>query len=192
MTRLAFRFRSCLAVLGAVMVVMGGSYARAGSCDEAARELQRKWERLSDSVEALRDAHRSGDLSLVHVFSHKISQQVEELREFQENTPCPGLKASQSSRNLSPVKTDVAPHQDEPCNELRRMHMKLVITINSLRRRQNSVFSQLTAQEQEDLTRSGAELEQIREVLRSRCPAERTKPRPRGVRPSVEVKHGRP
>lgn len=152
---------------------VAGAYGQNTSdCEELQATLNLRREKLAEYIDALRVSHERGDMRLIQAFSHKIDRLADEIRQAEEFHKCPKGAPATTSPGLSPIKTDAAAFVTESCGELRRFQVMLLIKINALRRRHQSVFSQLNSEEKDSLENAEEKLKNVRSALKARCPAE--------------------
>jgi hypothetical protein len=141
-------------------------------CEALRAVLKQRKEKLTEYIEALKMSQEHGDMRLIQAFCNKIDRLADEIREAEETHNCPEELPSQNSPGLSPIKTDAAAFVTQSCGELRRMQVMLLIKINALRRRDQSVFSQLNTKERDSLENASETLTNVRNALKARCPEE--------------------
>ncbi len=171
-----------------VLCLSGASGGDSIDCEALRAVLDQRREKLGEYIEALKMSHEQGDMRLVQAFCNKIDRLADEIREAEESHKCPERPSSPTSPGLSPIKTDAAAFVTQSCGELRRMQVMLLIKINTLRRREQSVFSQLTAEEREALENSAETLKSVRNALKARCPEQPPKKKP-GRRSGARSEH---
>lgn len=172
-----------------VFCASGASAEDDTDCEALRKALDWKQEKLAEYIEALRLSFEQRDMRLVQAFSHKVERLADEIHQTKELHRCPEKPPAQASPGLSPIKSDAAAFVTQSCGELRRMQVILLIKINTLRRREQSVFSQLSAEEKESLENAAETLKQVRNALKARCPDQPRKKSRR--RTGVGVGHSR-
>jgi hypothetical protein len=177
------RFASSIAILLLTIMELINCRVCAGEdkCEKAIRDFQSKRERLSEYTSALREACDEGDLSLMIVFHDKIGRLLEELSRFREPPGCPGPEG-RSALAPNTVKSESDAFEDKSCAELQRLRVQLLITVNSLERRQHSLFSQLSPEQKDELTRAMKDLAALGTAIKAKCPEESSSSRQRRPR----------
>lgn len=176
-----------MVVCACILFTSGAIGQDADDCEALLAVLGQRREKLAEYIDALKMSHERGDMVLVQAFCHKIDTLAEEIRQAENSRKCPQKSVLQVSPGLSPIKSDATNFVTQSCGDLRRMQVMLLIKINALRRRDQSVFSQLNAKEKESLDDANETLKNVKNALRSRCPEEpqttkakrRARPEPR-------------
>ena len=142
-------------------------------CEALIRDTEKKREKLTQYIEALKHSHRDGDLALAAIFNHEIGRVIEQIQALEAKFDCVKNRKVRNHEGLSPTKSDDGIFQNKTCGELRRMQVKLAIEINSLKRRQHSTFSRLTDSELTNLETPLENLVKFAGILRTRCVRDR-------------------
>ena len=160
---------TCLAfsILFSVLPVSYASTER--ECEAAHRELEGRREKLSHYLGALHEAYQRGDLRLMALFSRQIAILLEEMITTEEMIDCPEPEMDFQANGLSPTKAVENGFLEKSCRELKRMHVQLLMRINSLQRREHSTFSQLSSSERSDLEKALKDLKGVRDAWRAKC-----------------------
>ncbi len=151
-------------------------------CEAAHKDLEHRREKLSQYLGALREAYRNGDLRLMALFNRQIGIVIEEMITTEEMIDCPEPERDLRTNGLSPTRTIENGFLDKSCGELKRMHLQLLIQLNSLKRREHSMFSQLSPSEQNDLDKALRDLKGVRNAWRAKCGRGKTRRGPRSRR----------
>ncbi len=141
-----------------------------GECDKSLRELEQKKKLLVEYEEALQKFLKEKDEKLLSVLRHKVvdlSQQIMVLEAAVAN--CPGVRKSAVGEGLSSIKSDEEKYATKSCGDLRRMLVQLIRKINSLKRREASLFSDLNPLERSELRDANEELALVKSILKARC-----------------------
>ncbi len=170
MSRRWFRSSVLLWILCALSSVIG-EYVRAQDlCDAAWKELHQEKQRLNDYLSAFQQSHERQDLRLAEVLKFKISQSKKKLQDLQliiKN--CPSRESSLPADGLSNAKSHDGPYADKSCAELKKMLFPLLVSKRALERRQKSMLSNLTDEEDEELREISDKLRHLKKALKNRC-----------------------
>lgn len=139
-------------------------------CDDARKHLRQEQRLLDDYLSALQESYENKDKKLAGVLNFKISQSRKRLHELELIlTYCPSKESSRSQEGLSGAKSDDGRFADKSCGELRKMLFSLLVSKRALKRREKSMFSKLTDEEEAELLDVSDQLRHVRKALRSRC-----------------------
>lgn len=156
-------------VIGCHVLLPAPVMPRDPRCGPLTEDARQKRVKISQYVDALREMDRQGDLRLMRVFVHEIDQLLDGIAETDGPLDCPRPIEQAAPQAMGPVKADVGIHLDKSCGELRQMLIRLIVRINRYKRREKSMYAQLSVAERKDLDRTVEEFEQIKEALRARC-----------------------
>jgi hypothetical protein len=159
--------------------VPSGAWADS-ACKAIENSLLGHKKQLAEYMEILRDLNDKRDAERIRTITANVNQLSVIINHVEaELADCYGDGRTQSPRGMAHIKTD---EQDEyaskSCSVLQRTLLQLIRTINVLKRRENSIFSQLTAEEQAELRSAERKEEKVRAALKKRCET-RKKPRRR-------------
>lgn len=130
---------------------------------------------LSRCVESLVRANARNDLAGVAALSEKIGRLVEQIRELEARRECLHNNEGRN-RGVGSTKTDPAVFESKSCYELQQLRVKFLMTVNALKRREGSKFSQLSTSEREELDRAQADLRAVRSLYTAKCSGEQPPP----------------
>jgi hypothetical protein len=148
------------------------------ACSAIAKTLEQKRRQLGDYFEALKKLHNEKDARLLEVLNFKISDLTGQIRNLEtEMAGCPGGSAGQG---LSAIKSDEDPYSTKSCDDLRKMLLQLARKIAPLKRRERSLFSELTTAEKAELQEAERDLQLVKSELKKRCSQPAAKPSPQG------------
>jgi hypothetical protein len=139
------------------------------SCDEIRRELAVKKRQMVNYSGAVKKLNDHNDAPIVGLLNHKITELADQINKMDaELRECSALSESESE--ISQVKVAQEDlYGAKSCGELRRMLVQLIRKVNSLKRRETSLFSELTQLERNELEAANEELAKVRTALKSRC-----------------------
>jgi hypothetical protein len=130
---------------------------------------------LARCVESLVKAQAQDDLAGVAALSEKIGRLVEQIRELEARSECRQDDAW-PSHGVGSVKSDPAVFASKNCSELKQLRVKFLMTVNALKRRERSKFSQLNSSEKEELDRAEGDLRSVNEAMVAKCAEEKPPP----------------
>jgi len=165
------RFAPIVILLSAVTIAFPTFLSAAEHrCDLARAELLQKNGQILEYVAALQKAAQDNELDLVGVLSFKIGELVDDARRLEkEVSACPEKSSSGGSPGLSAAKSEEHQYATMRCPELRERVILLLRKINSMKRRENSLFSRLTEEESAELEAARRQLKLVQEAIRARC-----------------------
>ena len=144
-------------------------------CDVARKEMMRKKEELSEYVDALGKSHAKDDYAFMDVLNFKINELIQRTKELeQELAGCPEPKPATPPQGMSGIKSDDDVIPEKNCGDLKKMLVPLMRKVNSLKRREKSVFSGLSPEEKSELAKAENELKMVKESMGKRCGAAET------------------
>ena len=149
------------------------------ACVQAKQDLLTRKQKLAEYISALQSFQKKGDWTLAEIFSKEITRIIADIKQFSETLDCPDEHEPSPSPGLSPVKADMGTYATKNCAELKQTLVRLLISTNAPRRREQAMMSQLTHNEKTELKRNMRELEQVRNAIRARCSAPRASRRNR-------------
>jgi hypothetical protein len=169
MSGMSFSGLFLLTVAICVIVFSQSAIAEDKGCEALRKDLELKRGRLAEYLVTLDKFRDKGDPELESVLKHKINDLLDKINRAEEVTDCAKRNAPAALEGISPVKTDVGEYVTKSCTELRTMLVQLLRKTNSLKRREHSTFSELTAAEKAILRDSEKELRTVTEILKARC-----------------------
>lgn len=142
-------------------------------CDGARKELQQERHRLNDYEAALRQSYDHTDSNLTRVLNFKISQAKKKVSDLELIIKyCPSSQVSNRPEiGLSGPKSDDGRYADKSCADLKKMLFPLLIKKRKLERRQKSMLSSMTEEDEAELQKISEELRHVRKALKTRCSA---------------------
>lgn len=147
-------------------------FGQDGSCEVIRNDLQQKNRLLVEYVAGLKKLDSRVDPEIVNLLNSKIVELRQEiLQSEKELAACQGQRGPRAMEGLAPTKSEDGEHLTKSCGELRKRFVILVKSVHSLRRREGSMLSELTAAEKKELHEASEELKGVREALTSRCSA---------------------
>jgi len=175
------RLRFLVFVLSVVVMPLTNHLHAAGPenwCGEIKKELAEKQKRLQEYLQALQATYDGGDRRIADALNHKIKQLKEELEVFrQEAADCTGYDSETMAQGLKSSKADEAKYAGKSCGELRKVLFPLLVKTRALKRKEKSLLSGLTPQEEADLASYTEQLTTVSQILRTRCADGDTPPR---------------
>lgn len=158
-----------------LLILAAESSGAAGedACSAIARNLKHtKWQ-LKEYLEAMQKVTDQNDARLLELLNHKISDLSERVRSLEtEHAACPDAKLDEG---LTTVKTDEDQYATKSCAELSKMLLQLLRKTAGLKRRERSLFSELTPSEKAELQEWNQELQTVKSILKTRCAESATK-----------------
>lgn len=150
-----------------------GSDAWAGEwCDDARKELERKEARFAEYLRALQASYERHDLKVMEAVNHKINQVKREIETLKRETAqCEERGPGHGGEGLSSAKTDEAKFGTKNCAELRKMVFPLLRRTRALKRKEKSLLSSITPEEQAELAEATEQLQVLNRILKTRCGA---------------------
>jgi hypothetical protein len=139
------------------------------SCKEIRKELEVKKRQMLNYAGAVKKLNDLNDAPIVTLLNHKIAELADQIDKMDaELRECSTLAESESEINPVRSITD-EPYRSKSCGELRRMLVQLLRKFHSLKRRESSLFSELSQLEKTELESANDELAKVRNALKSRC-----------------------
>lgn len=149
---------------------------RAGDeCRLVRSQIEARRADLGQCVESLVRAQAQDDLAGVAALSEKITRLVEEIRELDARPEC-RHDGARRAHGLGTVKSDPGVFESKSCSELQQLRMKFLMSVNALKRRERSKFSQLNATEKEELDRAEGDLRSVKGAIAAKCAQEKPLP----------------
>jgi hypothetical protein len=137
------------------------------ACATVAQNLKQTKAQLKEYLEAFQKLRNEKDARLLELLNHKINDLSERVRELDaEFAGCPNAKLDEG---LTTVKSDEDQYATKSCPELSKMLLQLLRKTAALKRRERSLFSDLTATEKAELQQWNEELRIVKSVLKNRC-----------------------
>lgn len=144
-------------------------------CDAARKEMMSKKVELSEYVDALSKSHAKDDYAFMDVLNFKINELITRTKELErELASCPEPRQATPPPGMSGMKSDEEVIAEKSCGDLKKMLVMLMRKVNSLKRREKSVFSGLSPEEKSELSKVESELKTVKENLGKRCGAAET------------------
>ncbi|MDQ7783703.1 MAG: hypothetical protein RDU20_12540 [Desulfomonilaceae bacterium] len=156
----------CIALSG----IVGDRAGAQDMCDAARKELRQESQRLNEYVSALQESYDDRDFKLAEVLKFKIGQAKKKLQDLQlmaEN--CPAGESKLPESGLSGAKSDDGRYADVSCIDLKKMLFPLLVSKRELERRQKSMLSKPTDEEEAKLRDVSDKLRDVRRALKTRC-----------------------
>ncbi len=141
------------------------------ACKAIEQSLQGHKKKLAAYMETLRDLDERRDAQRFRSVTSSVNQLSVIINHMEaELAACYGDGRTQSSTGMAHVKTD---EEDEyafkNCSDLQRSLLLLIRKINVLKRRENSIFSQLSSEEKAELRAAEEDELKVRAALKKRC-----------------------
>ena len=167
-------FIACLIAVGPVHA--GPPAKEEHWCIKVGAELKQKQQRLKEYRDALRAALANNDSPLCEALKHKIKQETEEVRILErESADCAAHDPTAMAQGLRAAKTEESKYATKSCGELRKLVFPLLIRERALKRKEKSLLSVLTPEEETDLATCSEQLRVIGHLLRTRCAERRSR-----------------
>jgi hypothetical protein len=142
----------------------------ADRCEAVRKEMMRKKEELAEYVDALAKSHAKDDYSFMNVLNFKINELITSTKELErELVGCPEPRQVAPPPGMSGIKSDEEAISAKSCEDLKKMLVPLIRKVNSLKRRDKSVFSGLSLEEKSELSKAESELKIVKESLGKKC-----------------------
>ncbi len=159
-----------LAVIVALSVVSNAFPASRQDCSSLRKEMEFKQGELNSYLDALGKSRTQQDSQLLVALNHKIDELVTQIALLEEKLGnCGEPQESKKIEGFSPVKSEESKFATKSCGELRKMLVQIHRKVNSFKRRENSLLSDLSPAEKSELKEAGKDLEKIRQILNGRC-----------------------
>lgn len=159
---------SYLTIIGflCLFVLMGNSSAD-DSCQALVDELDLKKRQMREYSGLLDTLDQKKDAPLINLLNHKIRELKDQIRKMDDElTEC----SSVANLQKNPKKTlDDATLKKKSCGELRNLLLQLLRKTYQLKRRENSIFSELSSSEKEELDSFQNEIARVKELLKLKC-----------------------
>ena len=168
-----------------VLMLVAPVYSQEESCETVRQNLEQKRLEVTSYSEAVQKLIASGDTSTATLLNKKIEDSLNWILYLGERLgKCsPGNVTGGPSSSTSSVKSDELKCQGKECKDLRKNMLQLLRKKHSLNRRVNSVFSQLTIEDQAVLRVTEQEIKEIQECLKKNCSRDTT---PKFMRPNQQ------
>ncbi|MBI5569526.1 MAG: hypothetical protein HY914_06225 [Desulfomonile tiedjei] len=139
-------------------------------CGALKTKLTQKRQQLSEHVDALRKLNEQGELVIMGVMTQRVHELLDEMIKLQEQgSACPDLGQPKPVSGLDSVKSDASEYTSMGCDELRKVLFALLQKTSALKRRQNSVFSALSAAEKAELQDVEGALKEVKAAIKTKC-----------------------
>lgn len=136
---------------------------------EIAKNLEQNSLRLREYAGALQKAHKERDFQLITVLNGQIDETLKQIRVGEaEFLNCPVTKPHDGPA-ISSVKSQDTKFADLSCGELKKKYIQLLRKYHSLARRQQSVLSELSADEKMELRTTQDSMTAVDLELKKRC-----------------------
>ncbi len=167
------------------LIVVAPYSAAEDRCAEIAKNLEQNSLKLKEYATALQNAHRDRDFQLITVLNGQIDETLKQIRVGEaELLNCPATRGHEGPA-ISSVKSQDTKFADLSCGDLRKKYIQLLRKYHSLARRQQSVLSELSADEKVELRITEDSLTAVDLELKKRCgsppapkPFRRSSPQP--------------
>ncbi|MBM3300567.1 MAG: hypothetical protein FJY85_11490 [Deltaproteobacteria bacterium] len=138
-------------------------------CQSIRNQLDSEQQRMRDYLLALQASYDGKDFQLSEALNHKIVQLRKEVELLKQQALACGGTLDNSLAGLSSSKTEEAQLAAKSCGELRKALFPLHRKIRALKRREKSVLSSLTPEEEVELSAASEQLKEINGALKARC-----------------------
>jgi hypothetical protein len=156
-----------LLILSFSLLLVNYVSAAEDACSVISKSLEQKKRQLGDYFEALKRLHNERDARLLEVLNFKIADLSEQIRGLEvEMAGCP---RGNTGEGLSAIKSDEDQYATKSCEDLRKMLLQGLRRTASLKRREKSLFSELTTAEKAELQEANRELQIVKSELKKRC-----------------------
>lgn len=162
----------CLLVISASLFFVMPSHSSTleKDCKAIQQELERKKQRMSEYISALQKFNEQDDVEIVGAMNQKISELSTQMRKLEKDLAgCDKRKSQDAAQGFSIVKSDDGRYATVPCGELRKKLVVLMQKAHGLKKRQQSMLSELTATETRELQEVSQDLQAVRDALKTRC-----------------------
>jgi hypothetical protein len=163
-------FSAALAVIVMLSLATSAFPASQPDCDALRKEMESKQGELNSYLDALGRSRTQQDSMLSGALNHKIDQLITQIALLEERLArCGDQQETIEGQGLSSVKSEEGKFATKTCGELRKILVQLHRKVNSFKRRENSLLSDLTSAEKNELKESVQNLETVRKLLNTRC-----------------------
>lgn len=158
-------------LISLVFILVPPVYSQDESCDKIRQDLEQKRLEVASYSESVQKLIAAGDTSTATLLNKKIEDSLNWILYLEERLrQCsPGNITSSGNLPTGSVKTDELKCQGKECNDLRKSMLQLLRKKNSLIRRVNSVFSELTVEDRAVLRVTEQEIKEVQECLKKNC-----------------------
>ena len=157
----------CLTLITLIVFVINS--AAEDRCAEVVRTLEQNSVRLREYATALQNAHRDRDFQLITVLNGQIDETLKQIRVGEaELLNCPAQTPLGTS-GISSVKLHDTKFAGANCEELKKKYIQLSRKFNSLARRQQSLLSELSAEQKAEYKETEDSLSAVESELKKRC-----------------------
>jgi hypothetical protein len=171
----------CLFIIE-VFFGLGCAWAMEDACKKLLADIETKRSLVADYRVVLKGMQDPKDKSLISAINDKLSELTREIELLEEEAKnCPKPLGQGSKEGLGQVKSDEARFTGKSCTEMKRSLVKTLRKIYVLKRREKSLFSELSETERTELIDLNEELRLLRIALKAKCPA-KSGPAPRRLR----------
>ncbi|MBI5250019.1 MAG: hypothetical protein HY912_11040 [Desulfomonile tiedjei] len=159
-----------LAGFFAFFLVSHACSASQQDCNSLRQDLEFRQTELTSYLDALGKSRNQQDSLLLGALNHKIDELISQIALLEEKMANCGESTEQTRiEGFSSVKSEEGKFATKNCGELRKTLVQLHRKVNSFKRRENSLLSDLTTAEKNELKDADQDLEKIRKILNSRC-----------------------
>lgn len=137
------------------------------SCKTAKKEIGLKRQQLSEYVTAM--MKMKNDAYLKNAFQYKIDEITKEIHQMESDLDTCTESGPEKVETAGGAKSEENQYATRSCGDLTRMLVQTIRKTNTLKRRTQSIFSDLSSKEKSELEQATQDLENIRATLKSRC-----------------------
>jgi len=139
-------------------------------CQKMKTDLEQKKQKLHEYSETLRRENANGDPRVLGALSNQINELIRHIRAAEDDMEgCMRVESIDVMKGAALSKSDEEEYAEKNCEELKRMVIPLLRTINRLERREHSLFSQLSGPEKAELVEARQKIAKVQAALGVRC-----------------------
>ena len=139
-------------------------------CQKMKTDLEQKKQKLREYSETLRRENTNGDPQILGALSNQINELIRHIRAAEDDMEgCMRVESLDVMEGTALSKSDEEEYAAKNCDELKRMVIPLLRTINRLERREHSLFSQLSHSEKAELMEARQKIAKVQAALGVRC-----------------------
>lgn len=170
MDRWNLRYVIAVSCAVAGVFIAGYSCAEEERCFQARQAVASKTRLIGEYTTALQNAYNQKDFTIARVLNFKINELRIQLKELERIlTDCPKPDPEDVAEDPEPAKGDEKTYATKSCADLRKILFSLVRRIHTLTKRQKSLLSNLSVEEEVELNEATEDIEKVKRVLKTKC-----------------------
>jgi len=160
----------CVVACLSILVLAQPLWATSDPCIAVRKDLALVKRQVAEYMQALQSFYDQKDFRLTEALNFKIKELRGRMEQLQAAAAdCPADDSKTMPHGLSSTKTDSGKHAEKDCAELRKMVVPLVRKIHNLQRRERSLLTSFSPEEEAELQDASQELKTIQDLIKTKC-----------------------